>query len=89
MATKCKKPVYRETDGGILERGKTRAVIVSIEPGGILGFRLKGMHQTYRLTAEGCFMAAVKAQVAVEKKEKAKKKAKKPRQTRTVKRGVI
>jgi hypothetical protein len=85
--TKVKKPVYRETVGGILERGKVRPVIVSVEPPNIIGFRLKGMRTTYHLTAEGCFLQAVKAKVSADKREKAKAKGKKPR--REVTRGAI
>lgn len=78
MPTKCTRPIYRETFGGILERGKIRPVIVSVEPPNVIGFRLKGMRTTYYLTAEGCFMQAVKAKVAGDKREKAKaKKARK------------
>jgi uncharacterized ParB-like nuclease family protein len=86
MPTKCTRPVYRETHGGIYDRGKTRPVIVSVEPPNVIGFRLKGCRKTYYLTAEGCFMKAVQAAVAAEKREKAK--AKKKRKT-SVKRGVI
>lgn len=87
MATQCKKPVHRETSGGILERGKVRPVIVSIEPPNIIGFRLKGMRTTYYLTAEGCFMQAVKAKIAHDKREKQKAKGKTNK--RTVTRGAV
>lgn len=88
--TKVRKTVYRETVGGILERGKNRPVIVSIEPPNIIGLRLKGMRKTFYLTAEGCFMQAVKAHVAAEKREKAKAKGKggKPGR-RSVTRGAV
>lgn len=72
--TKVKKAVRRETVGGVFSAGKTRPVIVSVEPPNVLGFRLKGMRRTFYLTAEGCFMQAVQAHVRAEKKEKAKKK---------------
>jgi len=88
MPTKCTRPVYRETHGGILERGKTRPVIVSVEPPNVIGFRLKGMRTTYYLTAEGCFMQAVKAKIAQDKKDKAKAKGKKSRK-RSVTRGIV
>jgi len=74
--TKVTKPVYRETAGGIFSAGKERPVVVSLEPPNIIGFRLKGMRKTFYLTAEGCFMAALKAQMALEKKEQRKKKRK-------------
>jgi len=73
--TKVKKPIYRETvGGGIFSLGKNRAVIVSIEPPNVLGFRLKGQRKTVYLTAEGCFMQAMKAQLIHEKREKAKER---------------
>jgi len=74
--TKVKKAVYRETAGGIFSQGKKRPVIVSLEPPNVIGFRLKGTRRTYTLTAEGCFMQALKAHLAAEKKEKTKKKRK-------------
>lgn len=86
MATKCHKPVYRETIGGIFSTGKTRPVIVSIEPPNVIGFRLKGMRKTFYLTAEGCFLQAVKAQLLADKREKAK--GKKARRL-VVKRGIL
>jgi len=87
MPTKCKKPVYRETAGGVLERGKIRPVIVSIEPPNIVGVRLKGMRTTYYLTSEAIFMQAVKAKVAHTKREKAKAQGKTGK--RSVARGVV
>lgn len=86
MATKCHKPVYRETIGGIFSTGKTRPVIVSIEPPNVIGFRLKGMRKTFYLTAEGCFLQAVKAQLLADKREK--DKGKKARRL-VVKRGIL
>lgn len=70
MATKVSKPVYRETRGSVYDGGKERPIIVSIEPGGVIGFRLKGKRQTYRLTVEFCFMSALKSQLIADKKEK-------------------
>ncbi len=83
--TKVKKPIYRETVGGILSSGKIRPVIVSIEPPNVIGFRLKGMHRTVYLTAESCFLKAVQAQIIADKREKAKAK----RGRRTVNRGLV
>lgn len=75
--TKVKKPIYRETvSGGIFSLGKNRPVIVSIEPPNVLGFRLKGQRKTVYLTAEGCFMQAMSAQLSHEKREKAKDRKK-------------
>ena len=81
--TVVKKPVKRETFGGIFDRGKCRPVIVSIEPPNLVGLRLKGMKRTYYLTAESIFMQALKASLVSEKKEKGKNKRSK------MKRGLL
>lgn len=70
--TVVKKPVKRETHGGIFEKGKRRPVIVSIEPPNLLGLRLKGTQRTYYITAEGAYMAALRAALIAQKKEKEK-----------------
>jgi hypothetical protein len=77
--TKVKKAVSRESGGTVYERGKHRNVIVILEPPDVIGFRLKGMRHVFRLTTEGCYMAAVKAEIALKKKEKLKEKKKKRR----------
>jgi len=74
MATKVKKTVRRETTGGIFEKGKVRPVIISLEPPNVIGFRLKGMHRSYFLTAEGCYMQALRVAIAAEKREKQKRR---------------
>lgn len=73
--TIIRKTVRRETRMQVCERG-TRNVIVSIEPPGIVGFRLKGTRRTYSLTADALYWLALKAHLAAERREKAK--AKKP-----------
>ena len=65
--TKVKKTLSRETDGRVREQGKMRAIIVSLEPGGLIGFRAKGTRRTYHLAVEGCFDLAVKKQVSMQK----------------------
>jgi len=77
MATMLKKPVRRESSGLIREAGKVRPIIVSIEPPFLLGFRAKGCRKTYSLTAECCYMLAVKADMLDKRKQKAKDKKKK------------
>jgi len=85
--TKVRRIVKRETEGdGVLSAGKIRAVIVSVEPPNLLGFRLKGTRRTYYLTAEWGFMQAVQAAVREEKRQK--RKSRRPGR-RTVKRGVV
>lgn len=87
--TKVTRPVRRETiavdGGGILSLGKVRPVIVSIEPPNVMGFRLKGQRKTFHLTAEYCFLQAVKAQLAAEQREKNKNQ----KTRRIVKRGIL
>lgn len=70
--TIVKKPVIRQTHGGVFEKSQLRPVIVSIEPPNLIGFRLKGNKRKYYLTAEGAYLQAVKAFVAHEKAEKVK-----------------
>jgi len=85
MTTTVRRILRRETVGGIFSGGKVRPVIVSIEPPNVLGFRLKGTRKTYYLTAEGCYLQAVQAEVASEKRAKAKGKPRK----REVGRGIL
>ncbi|HOF17583.1 MAG TPA: hypothetical protein PK082_01640 [Phycisphaerae bacterium] len=59
--TTLKKPVSRETAARQFERGADRPIIVSIEPPGTLGFRLKGTRRTYRLPVATCFLLAVRS----------------------------
>ncbi len=83
--TKLKRTVSRETHGTIYSQGKHRSVVVSIEPPNVLGFRLKGTRTTYYLTSDGCYLAAVQATLAAEKRDRSKPGPKR----RTVARGVI
>ena len=78
--TKLTKPVRRETSSTVYERCQHRPVILTLEPPGLLAFRLKGCRRTYRLTVDGCYMMAVKADVEGARRE---------RRTRTVRRGVV
>lgn len=55
-------------------------MIVSIEPPGIVGFRLKGTRTTYRLPADRLWWIAMYAERVYQAKQKAK--AKKERQTK-------
>jgi len=59
--TLLSKVVTRETYAHQFECGKHRAIIVALEPPGILAFRLKGTQRVYRLPVSTCFMLAVKA----------------------------
>ena len=76
--TLIRRTVKRETFGTVFDRGKRRAVIVTIEQPSLLGFRLKGTRKTYYLTAEAMYWKAVQCHVADEKRRKAdERKAKK------------
>jgi hypothetical protein len=66
---KTKKEFEIETSATVFERGQ-RNVIVTVEPSGLLGFRLKGTQRTYELTADACYHAAVKADVKSKEKGK-------------------
>lgn len=55
--TAINKKVERE---GPILRAKGRPIIVSIEPGGMLGFRLKGERTTYRVTIEDVYWYAAR-----------------------------
>jgi len=72
--TSLKKPVRRESHRSIREAGKERPIIISIEPPGIVKLRAKGCRKSYSLPAEVCYVLAVKAHVAAEKKAKKKKR---------------
>lgn len=85
--TKLTKPVRRETDSTVYEQGKHRPVIVSLEPPGLITFRLKGTRRTYRLTVDGCYLLAVKAHLEGLRREKRKKT--KRTGPRSIERGIV
>lgn len=68
----CVRVVERQTGATVFERGKRRNVIVRLEPSGVVGFRLKGMHTTYTLDAGALYHAAVKAQARADEKANGK-----------------
>jgi hypothetical protein len=53
-----------------------RRIVVSLEPGDLLGFRLERTRRTEYLTVAGCYERAVIVRVAHEKAEKRKAKQK-------------
>ena len=57
--TILKRRVRREC-ANTAERG--RPIIVTLEPGDVIGFRLKGTRKTFRTTLYHCFMEAAKAE---------------------------
>lgn len=71
----AKRQVRRETAALQREQGKTRNVIVTVEPPtGLLGFRLKGLRRTEWLSADVVYEMAVKARVRSEAREKKQKR---------------
>lgn len=70
--TPLNKPVRRK--GMLPYRG--RRIVVSLEPGDLIGFRLERTRRTEYLTMAGCYERAVIVRVAHEKAEKRKAKQK-------------
>ena len=67
--TDLKKPVRRRTIG--LHRG--RRIMVSLEPGDLLGLRQERCRMTEFITLAACYDMAVKARVLAERNKKRKK----------------
>lgn len=72
--SKLSKPIKRETDATIFERSQHRNIIVSVEPtreGAMIGFRLKGSRDIYRLPVGSLYKRAIEHHLAkVEKRAK-------------------
>ncbi len=68
------KPVRRISSGAVREAGKIREVVIILRPPNVIGFRAKGCRKEYQLTAEVCYLMAVKADIAAQKREKQAKK---------------
>lgn len=62
--TRLEHPVARFTAGKVFEKGEYREVIVILRPPDVLEFRVKGIKGKYTLTAGGCYLMAVKANVS-------------------------
>lgn len=75
MATRATKPVSRETDARVFERGR-RSIIITIHPCGDVELKAKGLRTGYRLPAEALYALAVKKSVEEKVKEKTKKSPK-------------
>ncbi len=76
------KTVSRESHGFVREAGKTRQVIIILQPPNLIGFRAKGCRKVYHLTSDACYSLAVKAELAAARREKMQAK----KQTRTTRR---
>jgi hypothetical protein len=62
--TDIKKVVRRVTIGRRRDRGKSRALVISIEPGDVVGVRMQGTRQTFRVSIEGVFEYAMRNHLA-------------------------
>ena len=75
MTTLLRKPVRRKTHEQRYEKGKRRAIIVTLYPSGYMGLRLEGTRREETLPIEVAWERAVKTRLAAEATEKLKKKA--------------
>lgn len=58
--TELNSKVRRVTTARRHEKSKTRLVVLSLEPPALVGVRLQGTRQTYRLDAESVYELAVR-----------------------------
>jgi hypothetical protein len=73
--TDLNKRVARRTFATKRERSKTRRIIVSLEPGDVLGFRLERTRMTYHVSVEGAYDWAAQCYAdAIRRERKMKKK---------------
>ncbi len=78
--------IHRETKGSLLDTGKDRHVIVSVDPQlGLVSFRLKGTRRTYGLPATYLYIHALQKHVALAKARKAEVRKRRTR----VNRGIL
>lgn len=68
--TDLKKPVSRVSRATVLEQGRRRQIIITLEPPSLLWFRAKGCRHSYALTADACYQLAVKAAVMAQQRLK-------------------
>ena len=68
-----KRKTIRETDATIRECGKVRAVIVTVYPSGVIGFRLKRTRREYCLSADDCYRRAVAQAAAAERPKRVRR----------------
>ena len=79
------RTIHRETEGSLLDTGKDRHVIVSVDPQlGLVSFRLKGTRRTYGLPATYLYIHALQKHVALAKARKAKVRKRRTRVTRGI-----
>lgn len=76
LMTMLKRKLIRETSATVFELGRHRAVMVSLEPPCLIGLRLKRTLRTFYLSVDKAYLAAVKAPVAAEAREKSQRRKK-------------
>jgi hypothetical protein len=74
MTTTLHKPVKRRTNEVRRDRGKLRAVIVTLYPAGHIGLRLQGTRHEETIPIEAVYERAVKMRLAFEQAERRKKR---------------
>jgi hypothetical protein len=74
--TMLKRKLTREASATVFELGRRRAVMMSLEPPCLIGLRLKGTRRTFYLPVGKTYLAAVKAHVATEVREKSHRRKK-------------
>lgn len=62
--TELRKRVSRVTVSRRHEQSKSRAMVVSLEPGDLIGVRIQGTRQTYRISIEGVYLYAIRNHLA-------------------------
>ncbi len=62
--TDLRKPVRRVTIGRRRDRSKSRAMVISLEPGDVIGIRLQGTRQTFRRSIEAVYEDAIRYHLA-------------------------
>lgn len=58
------RTIRRRTVGQRRDRSKSRALVISLEPGDIVGIRLLGTRQTYRRSIEAVYEDAIRYHLA-------------------------
>lgn len=78
MTTQLTKPVKRKSNEVRRDRGKSRAIIITIYPHGYIGLRLEGTRKEETMPIQVAYERSVKMRLAFEQLERARKrKAKK------------
>jgi hypothetical protein len=77
MTTQLTKPVKRRSNEVRRDRGKSRAIVITIYPHGYIGLRLEGTRSEETLPIQAAYERAIKMRLASAQLEKARaKKAK-------------